>query len=60
MAPFRSSRQASAFASRARCTRLGFGVTIDQTGELIDQEYHGRFDVLAAEIQETICSILGP
>ena len=36
-------------------------LTIDlQTGELIDQEYHGRFDVLAPEIGETICSLLGP
>ena len=36
-------------------------LTVDlQTDELIDQEYHGRFDVLAPEILETICSLLGP
>jgi hypothetical protein len=35
-------------------------LTIDENGELIDQEYHGRFDVLAPEIVETICSLLGP
>jgi hypothetical protein len=33
-------------------------LTIDQTGELVDQEYHGRFDVLAPEIVETICLLL--
>jgi hypothetical protein len=31
-----------------------------ETGELIDQEYHGRFDVLEPEITEAICSLLGP
>jgi hypothetical protein len=35
-------------------------LTIDKNGELIDQEYHGRFDVLAPEIVETICSLLEP
>jgi hypothetical protein len=36
-------------------------LTIDpETGELIDQEYHGRFDVLAPEIIDAICSLLGP
>ena len=36
-------------------------LTIDpETGELIDQEYHGRFDVLQPEIIEAICSLLGP
>ena len=36
-------------------------LTVDlQTGELIDQEYHGRFDVLAPQIVETICTLLGP
>jgi hypothetical protein len=31
-----------------------------EAGELIDQEYHGRFDVLQPEIIEAICSLLGP
>ncbi len=31
-----------------------------ETGELVDQEYHGRFDVLAPELGETVCSLLGP
>ena len=36
-------------------------LTIDpETGELIDQEYHGRFDVLQPEIIAAICSLLGP
>ena len=36
-------------------------LTVDRlTGELIDQEYHGRFDVLQPEIIEAICSLLGP
>ena len=31
-----------------------------EAGELIDQEYHGRFDVLQPEIIDAICSLLGP
>jgi hypothetical protein len=36
-------------------------LTIDPaTGELLDAEYHGRFDVLAPEITDYICDQLGP
>jgi hypothetical protein len=31
-----------------------------EAGELIDQQYHGRFDVMQPEIIEAICSLLGP
>lgn len=36
-------------------------LTIDlETGELLDAEYHGRFDVVEPEIIDYICEQLGP
>jgi hypothetical protein len=36
-------------------------LTIDlETDELIEQEYHGNYDVLQPEIQTTLCALLGP
>jgi hypothetical protein len=35
-------------------------LTFDEAGELINQEYHGRFDVQQPEIIDAICSLLGP
>jgi hypothetical protein len=36
-------------------------LTLDGTTfDLIDQEYHGKFDLLAPEIDAYICSVLGP
>ena len=31
-----------------------------ETGEILNQEYHGMFDVLQPEIIDAICSLLGP
>lgn len=36
-------------------------LTLDgETFDLIDQEYHGNFDLLAPEIEAYLCSVLGP
>jgi len=35
-------------------------LTFDRTGELVSEEYHGRFDVTAPEIDAYVCDALGP